>query len=291
MKWSLLAIVVIIAFLLVPLPVQASSAVITVTATGYIVSPPAGFTVYYISDYEVGLTWTKGADAENTLIRAAVGRLPEDREDGYLVYYGTGTDVTDTGVSLDETAATIYYRAWSQTASGTWEETGVSGFIEGVGMTLLILGLLALGLTVAMFATKNSMLGFPSGIFWAVMGGYSYQRSLATWDWQYLLFFAAMGMVIFSILAAFALRKKDLDEPAEDEGAYIDEGGPETLHRSRRTASLATAESPEGDWGDIDRLGMYETTDKTASRARARRQQKQTERRQGKKPTPWGEFG
>ena len=89
-------------------------------------------------------------------------------------------------------------------------------------LCLLLAG--ALGLTATMFTTKSSMLGFPSGIFWSVLGGYSYLQSSTTWDWQYLLFFASIGMVIFSILAAYTLRSKDLAGPDADQGQFADEG-------------------------------------------------------------------
>jgi len=98
---------------------------VTITARGFVIGAPAGFTVYYISDYEVGLSWTKPEGADNTMVRAAYGRTPESRTDGYLVYYGGAENASDTAVSLDETAAVIYYKAWSQTAGGIWEEEGV----------------------------------------------------------------------------------------------------------------------------------------------------------------------
>lgn len=136
----------------------ATSGDITVTATGYVCGAPEGLTLTYISDYEVGISWTKGDDAQNTIVRAAVGRIPESRTDGYLVYEGTGTNCSDTGVSLDETAAYVYYRAWSQNVGGIWEEIGISDFIGGAGMVLIAIVILVLGITAASFFIKSSML-------------------------------------------------------------------------------------------------------------------------------------
>ncbi len=93
----------------------------------------------------------------------------------------------------------------------------------GIGMVLLALILIPLGLTIAMFMSRNMMLGFPCAIFWAILGGYFYTLSEATWDIYYLLFFAsAFGMTSFTILAAYALRTKKEEKVEEDE--YIDEG-------------------------------------------------------------------
>ena len=149
---------------------------------------------------------------------------------------------------------------------------------------MFALGVLPLGLTIAMFASKNSMLGFPCGIFWGILGGYAYSESIATWDTHYFLFFASMGMVIFTIFAAFALRKRDLDEPAEDEGGYIDESprSPRSPTRVIRATLFSADGSPcgspnssrgrsrDGSWGDIDRLGMHDLTDNATSNERSK---------------------
>ena len=89
-------------------------------------------------------------------------------------------------------------------------------------MFSFLLGFIASCLTATMFATRQMMLGFPSGMFWFILGGYAYTQSTATWDIYYLLFFASMGMGIFSIYAAFALRAKT--EELRDGEEYIDEG-------------------------------------------------------------------
>jgi len=98
---------------------------------------------------------------------------------------------------------------------------------------LFILGIIALGLTGFMFRNRERLLGFPSGIFWALFGGYCFTLSVATWDMYYLMGFASLlGMVTFCIYSAFALREKRdtiADEQMEKgEGAYIDEGKEET---------------------------------------------------------------
>jgi len=90
---------------------------------------------------------------------------------------------------------------------------------------MLLAGLIVIAttLTATMFASKSSMLGFPCLIFWAIMGGYCYQESAATWDIYYLTFFGAFGMAIFSMLAAYALKTKK--EEAREGDLYFDEGG------------------------------------------------------------------
>ena len=144
-----------------------------------------------------------------------------------------------------------------------------------------------------MFVTRNMMLGFPCAIFWGIFGGYAYMQSATTWDWQYILFFASMGMVIFSLFAAFALRRKDLAGPDADKGAFIDETNKQSVIRPKPENVHVMA---RGDWGDIDRLGMYalndrdtETPDETMTAKRVReRVHERAKRRKAK--ISWGEF-
>lgn len=230
MRWLKVCILALILSLLVATPaLAATSADVTVTASGLVVGGPSGFTLTRITDYEIGISWTKAATANNTMIRRVTGRYPEDRNDGIQVYYGTGTNTTDFDVDLDSATAPYYYRAWSEDSDGVWSTDYDEGWIGGSGVTLIALGLLAMGLTVAMFHTRNSMLGFPSAIMWAILGAYAYTESTIPWgDWQFFLFFAsAFGMVIFTALAAYGLReKRDTladEEMGKGEGEYIGE--------------------------------------------------------------------
>ena len=129
-------------------------------------------------------------------------------------------------------------------------------------MTLAVLAFMAISLTCTMFVTKQSMLGFPCVIFFAILGGYAYTISAATWDTYYFLFFACLlGMVPFTALAAWGLREprdtigdEELDEDVKDTGKaekYIDEGS---------------------EVGNIDSLFSVESEEKrTSPRTEARR--------------------
>jgi hypothetical protein len=113
---------------------------------------------------------------------------------------------------------------------------------------LFILAGAAVLLTMTMFLSKSSMLGFPCLIFWAIFSGYCYQQSTTTWDIYYLTFFGSMGMAIFSAFAAFALRTKKeeaeegdqfFDEGGDDDVKFIDESGsgePDNEDKPRRSA-------------------------------------------------------
>ena len=95
-------------------------------------------------------------------------------------------------------------------------------------MFMAILGFIAVVLTCTMFAARNSMLGFPSAIFWALTGAWSYTQSTATWDIYFIMAFACfLGMVAFSALGAYALReKRDTIADVEfekEEGKLIDD--------------------------------------------------------------------
>jgi len=157
-----------------------------------------------------------------------------------------------------------------------------------------ILAVLAAGLTITMIIAKQSLLGFPSGIFWAISGGYAYQQYTTQWDLWYLTFFACMGMVLFSILAAFALRKRDLAGPDADRGEYIDEGG-----RIYPKTQVLEVPRRQGSWGDIDRLPMdatedteYESpqTERVHSRITADAETREERARKRKAKIAWGEF-
>jgi len=204
--------------------------------------------------YCVNLSWTMGLYSTSTYIRYSTAGYPTTPTGGNLAYNGTGNWTVICGLALDTT--TYYISAWGENLYG-FSTSYATISTEGGNMLLtMILGILALGLTVSMFATKNSMLGFPSGIFWAIFGGANYIASTATWDIYYLMFFAGMGMFIFTIFAAFGLRKRDLAGPDADKGAFIDEDG-----RRPKTPDIIEVPRRQKAWGDIDGLGMYDTED------------------------------
>jgi len=179
MKWlRLLILTLTLTLLLLPSSVSAStSADVTVTATGYVCGAPGGLTLTYTSDYEVGISWTKGEGAVNTMVRAAVGRAPESRTDGYLVYYGDGTNTTDWSNNLDTLDAAVYYKAWSEKAGGVWEEGGsATEFVAGIGMILLVIGIVCLGLMIAGFVLKQAMLLLAAGLGWIMFGFLMYSK-------------------------------------------------------------------------------------------------------------------
>jgi len=142
---------IIIALILVTVPATTvladTSATVTITARGVVVGTPEGLVITYIENTLLQIDWTKGDAAVNTMVRARYGSVPEDRTDGYLVYYGVGETATDTSVDIDNTINTIYYRAWSQNAAGAWEDIGTTNFFEEGAMTLLFFAVLAIGVT------------------------------------------------------------------------------------------------------------------------------------------------
>lgn len=191
-----------------------STATVTITAAGYVVGSPTGLTLTYISDYEVGISWTKGTDANNTMIRAAYGRVPEDITDGYLVYYGNGTYCNDTAVNFEETASQVYYRAWSQNAEGTFETIGISDWIEGVGMTFIGIIMLCALLIIAGFWRRSQAMLWVAALTW--IGFAFWQRSITpewgTWDIHEIMFYVGFLLAIVCIAEAVLLYREVMPE-------------------------------------------------------------------------------
>lgn len=228
-------IIVILSILVTPFTLSqsgqaATSSEVTITAVGMVVAAPGGFTVTYISDYEVGLSWVKPAGAANVMIRAKYSDYPnepnpgEEPTDGYLVYYGDGTYTSDTAVSLDETATPVYYKAWCETTNGQWGTLYASGEMEGIGMVLIAFVVLALGLLIAAFALSSGrkLLAFASAGAWALLGVYSYTKSASLWDVYYSLFWLAMAMTFACALIPAVLREKKEEPAVEDTDEYGD---------------------------------------------------------------------
>lgn len=215
MKWLGIALTTTsLLVLLIPSVASASTSEdVVVTATGYVAGVPGDFTLTYISDYEVGISWTKGPDAQNTMVRGAVGRLPEDRTDGYQVYYGDGTSTSDTGVSLDETAAPVYYRAWSQNVSGVWEEEGVSDSLEGFGMTTVAIALIVLVFSILAFWKRDAVLYMLSTIGWIFMTFYLVNRDYPEENAYLPYAIAAFCLAIVLVMGIQTVRVFFADRP------------------------------------------------------------------------------
>jgi len=204
------------------------------------VFPPTNLLLTMVGDNEVVITWDAGVNACNYMVRGAIGRLPADRTDGYLVYNGTATTTTD-WIDEDET---VYYRVFSQSCGGTWETDGIYDSIGGFMVLLLILTIVAVILAIAAFVLKSGrrILAFASAGFWVLAGIHSYTLSEATWDIHYGLFWVSMGMVAAMVLMAAILREKKEIEPEifdEVTGERIDPEDKEVKPRRQRKSPFS----------------------------------------------------
>ena len=175
------------------------------------VYPPTDLVLTMVGDHEVSISWTAGVNACNYMVRAAVGRVPTDRTDGYLVYYGDSTAAVD---FIDEDEE-VYYRVWSESCASVWETEGVYDSIGGEMVLVGILLALACGVSVSTFVIKSGrrILGFVSAGLWLLAGIASYLQSSSTWDIYYGIFWLSMGMVLAMGLVAAILREKKEEEP------------------------------------------------------------------------------
>lgn len=139
--------------------------------------------------------------------------------------------------------------------------------------TLIILGSIAVSLTMAMFLSRQAMLGFAAAIFWFLFGAHCYTYSIATWDLYFLISFGSiLGMGFLCIYGAFGLReKRDVDT---DEDEFIDEQKPqkffdETQKQANRAEGVSDSDFPDD---NIDRPSQPSArTIELRKRARARK--------------------
>lgn len=225
--------------------IAATTADITVSGrvTGTGIGPPVGLTLTDLGLITVQADWTAGVNATYTKLVGNRNHVPATPTDGELLYYGPSVSANISGVDLE--VITMYVIAISYGSDNvSYSPHFASASIGGVPMTdlatnmgllaqyglLAALGLIATALTAAMFLRREPMLGFPSAIFWGFFGGYSYTLGTAPTDFFRILAFASLlGMMVFAMYSAYAVRKRDLDMRKQDMldyGVYIDEVKP-----------------------------------------------------------------
>lgn len=192
---------------------------------------------WFVLDYDIAPADIVEADDLIALRVRRISATPADELDGELIILAV--DFLYVNGYIDELI-----------------EEGI--LIGGEGVFLLTLGLLAVGLTAAMFGTKAMMLGFPSALMWAILGGYAYTQSEATWDINYLLFFASMGIMIVCLFAMYALRTKKEEEAVGDQ--LIDED-----------KEFLDEDEPKGELGESEEEGTSRRAKAVRNRAKNRR--------------------
>lgn len=209
----------IILFSIPSVSVLADSPSVTVTVSASVVGIPGGFTVTYVNDEQVDLSWTMPAGATNVMVRSATGRPPESRTDGNLVYYGDAESCSDTSVSLDETLVPVYYRAWSETAEGAWSPMFAEGNIEGVGMTIFAVVAIVLALMAMGFIFKNGILFLASALGWVLFAFLMYGKVFdnAALNTGLLMFGGAMALVTAFLALNMMMKDRPRKLTSEDE--------------------------------------------------------------------------
>jgi len=173
-RWFLLLVVLVALAVGVPtLTARAdTSAGVVITVSGNVsgvLGLPSGFTITYIDDCSMQMTWTKGIGSTNTMIRAAVGVLPADRNDGRLVYYGNGTQAVDVWCSTTAQKP-VYFRAWSESSTGNWTSGSTDSNQIG-GRTMTLLGLFAFCGILSWLSIRSNffLLKLLAGMSWVAM--------------------------------------------------------------------------------------------------------------------------
>lgn len=101
----------------------------TFTTTGIGLSPPTSFSGTR-GDTTITLSWSKDAEADNTLVRRSTSGYPTSVSFGTQVYFGTDSSVIDTGLSNSQA---YYYSAWSE-RDGEYSTSYATTYIAPAGI-------------------------------------------------------------------------------------------------------------------------------------------------------------
>lgn len=210
----LLLPIVLILICLIPVgkTYAASSQDISIIAYGYIIEPPGGFAYTYISDYELGLSWTPGNGSVNTMVRVGYGSFPANQSDGFLVYYGNNSSCIDTNYNMywDQIP---FYVAWSEDPFGDFSLISASQEVNIMTQSAIFFGILALASVATFFSFKTNLIlfrmsaaiGFLTLLLFVVSGN---KALVLTNPWVISLFFTIFCLVM-SILLLYAGREID----------------------------------------------------------------------------------
>lgn len=159
MKWRLWVLRVLAIILLTATPVATviagTVADVSLFATPLFGSGIFSFTVTYVTDTRLDLSWTVGDNVSKVMVRSSYGKYPNDitsanetPSDGSLVYYGNALSYSDTSMDFENNfGMRLYYRAWAQLNDGSWVVASKTGWKESAVLTLIAIFGLALGLT------------------------------------------------------------------------------------------------------------------------------------------------
>jgi len=158
---------------------------------------------------------------------------------------------------------------------------------------LYLLAFIAVALTVVMFLSRNSMLGWPSGGFWFLLAAYNYQVAVVrnVTDIHYSLFWLSSAMLLFCVIGAYGLREKDdrkvgMDEEEEE---YVDEA-PRGTYVTDDTPRRGERADDDMDDGFEDRGQDRPKTRRQALYERARMRKLRAANLGSTSKMKWGEF-
>jgi hypothetical protein len=95
---------------------------------------PTSTGIVLLNATHIGLTWTKGAGAEYTVVLRKTTGIPASVTDGTVVYNGTESSYNDTLLA----GVTLYYKAWSYAEDAPLHKYSINGteFASSTGLAL-----------------------------------------------------------------------------------------------------------------------------------------------------------
>jgi len=160
-----------------------------------------------------------GAAANQTYIVASTDRYPSDREDGWVVYNGTGVWTNDTDTDL--TLNTYYYRAWSWNDNG-FSEDYAQDSIGGGNMALLIFMILPLGLLGFWLKWRIAFLAYGSAGTWFLLAILAMQTSGGSNPTEIVDIYMALFWLGIVFTLGMALLPTVMREKPEKGDIYVD---------------------------------------------------------------------
>jgi len=134
------------------------------------------FTIVYVGDTQMDLSWTATGDVVNVMVRAQYGEdldeIPNEDtapSDGYLVYEGAGSSISDVSMDFDQNPGPLYYKIWGQKVDDKWYTGSYSAWEESAVMTLLGMLFFAFILSYLAFRSSFKPMRFVAGFAWVAV--------------------------------------------------------------------------------------------------------------------------